>query len=410
MACPYDVPKYNARRGIVRKCDMCSQRLAVGEAPACAQACPQSAIRIRLVTTRDVIGDCEANAFLPGAPDPQLTLPTTNYKSARPLPRNTLPADYYSVRPGHRHLPLVVMLVLTQLSVGAFLVELLLRSRSVIGAELPPDWGPVHSISALACGVLALAASTCHLGRPQYAFRAVLGLGHSWLSREIVAFGIFAGLATLDAGVSWLWPVVDNRRGSLHSALGLSVVACGLAGVFCSVMIYHVTRRPFWKATRGFSRFFLTTFVLGICTTLVTSLIAAACSESLTVGQVLTGYGRDLIGWLMVASAAKLVCEAFDFLHLRERSATPLKRSAQLLAGELWGIQFARFAAGAVGGLALPALLLRAIAAPAGTGFSQGFLAAVIVVSFVALLVGELLERHLYFTASVALRMPGGLT
>ena len=31
-----------------------------------------------------------------------------------------------------------------------------------------------------------------HLGRPQYAYRAVIGLRHSWLSREIVAFGLFA--------------------------------------------------------------------------------------------------------------------------------------------------------------------------------------------------------------------------
>ena len=28
MKCPYDVPKYSAHRGIVRKCDMCSSRLA----------------------------------------------------------------------------------------------------------------------------------------------------------------------------------------------------------------------------------------------------------------------------------------------------------------------------------------------------------------------------------------------
>ena len=35
--CPYDVPQYNASKGIVRKCDMCHDRLAVGEAPACVQ-------------------------------------------------------------------------------------------------------------------------------------------------------------------------------------------------------------------------------------------------------------------------------------------------------------------------------------------------------------------------------------
>ena len=35
LACPYEVPKYHAGKGIVRKCDMCSSRLEVGEAPAC---------------------------------------------------------------------------------------------------------------------------------------------------------------------------------------------------------------------------------------------------------------------------------------------------------------------------------------------------------------------------------------
>src|SRR6266704_1495116 len=44
-----EVPQYSGRLGIVRKCDMCYHRLAVGEAPACAQACPSEAIRITIV-------------------------------------------------------------------------------------------------------------------------------------------------------------------------------------------------------------------------------------------------------------------------------------------------------------------------------------------------------------------------
>src|SRR4029453_18536902 len=58
LKCPYDVPKYSERRGIVRKCDMCASRLAVNEAPACVQACPSEAISIRVVDRNEVAERC----------------------------------------------------------------------------------------------------------------------------------------------------------------------------------------------------------------------------------------------------------------------------------------------------------------------------------------------------------------
>src|SRR5262249_32729631 len=132
----------------------------------------------------------EASSFLPGAPALDDTLPTTAYRTRAELPRNLLPADFYSVRPEQAHPPLAVMLVLTQLSVGTFGVEL--RRRGALGADGP---GPFQAWIALLLCLAALCASVLHLGRPRYAFRAVLGLGTSWLSREILAFSLFAGLA-----------------------------------------------------------------------------------------------------------------------------------------------------------------------------------------------------------------------
>ncbi len=103
LACPYEVPKYHPGKGIVRKCDMCSGRLAVGEAPACVQACPHQAIAIKTVDILRIVEDTEAAVFLPTAPDPHITLPTTTYKTKQPFPRNLLPADYFRVDKQHTH-------------------------------------------------------------------------------------------------------------------------------------------------------------------------------------------------------------------------------------------------------------------------------------------------------------------
>ena len=46
-ACPYGVPSYDWDNplGLIGKCEMCADRLAEGDKPACAEACPNGAIR-----------------------------------------------------------------------------------------------------------------------------------------------------------------------------------------------------------------------------------------------------------------------------------------------------------------------------------------------------------------------------
>src|SRR5262249_28588087 len=155
-----------------------------GEAPACVQSCPSGAIRITTVEREEAAANCETGIFLPGAPDPQFTQPTTHYRTNRVFPRNTLPADYFSVRPEHAHWRLVLMLVLTQLSVGAFLTALLIEHLP--GSPGPSGIRSADAVGALLFGLIALASSTLHLGRPHLAYRVVVGLRSSWLSREIL--------------------------------------------------------------------------------------------------------------------------------------------------------------------------------------------------------------------------------
>src|SRR5690606_6769860 len=42
--CPFNIPRLSKKDGKAYKCTFCSDRVAAGEAPACAKACPTGAI------------------------------------------------------------------------------------------------------------------------------------------------------------------------------------------------------------------------------------------------------------------------------------------------------------------------------------------------------------------------------
>jgi formate dehydrogenase iron-sulfur subunit len=43
-ACPYDIPRYDERMGVMAKCTMCIDRVKGGMLPACVKACPTGAM------------------------------------------------------------------------------------------------------------------------------------------------------------------------------------------------------------------------------------------------------------------------------------------------------------------------------------------------------------------------------
>ena len=407
LKCPYDVPKYSPSKGIVRKCDMCSSRLAVGEAPACVQACPTQAIRIAIVNKQDVAENAEANLFLPGAPEPGYTLPTTIYKTNKPLPANLLPADYYSAAPQHAHLPLVLMLVLTQMSVGAFLVDQVLSGVALAtGSGVVPAARTLHLGAAFVLGMIGLAASTFHLGRPWLAYRAIIGWRTSWLSREVLAFGGFAAAATAYAAIPWLEFLGLPVSQTWERVLGGAVAISGLAGVGCSVMLYASTRRILWNPFYTGVKFLLTCLVLGIPLALLIRLAVAATSSG-TIDLAMQESGGTLCQSLIGFMAAKLIVEAAIFGWLSSRTFTPLRRTAVLMTGCLAGVTQARFAVGGLGGVALPGLLMLTCTQPGVATPQPGLIIASLALMLVLIFVGEFLERYLFFAAVVAPKMPG---
>lgn len=405
LTCPYEVPQFSKKRGIVRKCDMCSDRLEAGEAPACVQACPNEAIAIQIVDVGEVIEGAQADGFLPGAPSPGITHPTTQYHARRALPANVLPADFHRVREGHEHNALVLMLVLTQLSVGAFAVQFALDQG---------DWPafsamrPVQAPIALLFGLIALGGSTAHLGRPQYVFRALIGLKTSWLSREALLFGLFAPASIAYAALAWqgnllprlgLAPLTATAEHASLLALGAFVTLMGLGGVACSVMLYKVTRRQWWSGARTAVKFYMTAAILGLGTTLAIFVTVSALGAELASRAAIV---RTCAEALAAAVAVKLLVELSVFASLHDKQLGELKRTALLLKGPLQGWLWSRVALGLLGGIAVP------LALP-GLASSPGACAAAALFSVAALIAGELLERALFFRAVSAPKMPGAV-
>lgn len=185
--CPYDAPRYDDDRGVMTKCTFCAHRLEGGLAPACVSACPTGAL--------------SAGPRPPGRGEPAFhglgafglgpSLVIVPPRRSSP-PEGLLPDDA-GVPPTFPPRPRKITL---RSEIGLLVFTLALPALAAWfagGLRLPERRPPVTLFAAVAA--VAIALSTAHLGRPLRAWRAVLGLGTSWLSREIVAAGLFVTLA-----------------------------------------------------------------------------------------------------------------------------------------------------------------------------------------------------------------------
>lgn len=384
--CPYEAPQFNAERHMVTKCDFCHNRLEDQLLPACVAACPSGAIEIEAISPETWRQDLtQANA--PGVPDAAITVSTTRITVPADKAHTLDRIDDYRLKPEKPHFTLILMTVLTQLSVGGFLALFLaeILSRFSEPSLLLQKFLQAGPIAMLVAAGIALTTSVFHLGRPVFAYRALKMWRRSWISREVLFFTLFAGLASVYSLLRWL--ALSPPAGVMES-LGVLVAATGIAGVYSSAKIYMVPARPSWNNIRTPIAFYATAFLLGPLAALFTLVWQTGSNGSGLIGKV-------LVALVLSAGFCQFGSIFVKLFYILSREEHELRGSAKLLT------QWFRIPFLSRIGTLLLALL--------GTPFIL-FGGAIFVVGaiFTLTLFSELLGRYLFFVSVVPKNRPEG--
>jgi anaerobic dimethyl sulfoxide reductase subunit B (iron-sulfur subunit) len=261
-ACPYGAPQYDLSQGVVTKCDFCFDNLDAGLPPSCVAACPLRVLNFGDMEETNHAEKCLNLWQLPGSnhpyplPDysrtePHLTIkvhPGMNYALEKKvsnleevIPPQPLMKD---LRKPFRDIPLVVFTLGVQMAVGMAVCGLLLP-------QLPPGALVMIGVVLVFGGLI----SFLHLGCKRNAWRAVVHLKKSWLSREILMTGMFSIAWAVSTGVQLTWVAPPPRWPMAILGIGLT---------YCMSRVYMLRAVPRWNSWRTPVSFLLCTILLGI--------------------------------------------------------------------------------------------------------------------------------------------------
>jgi len=185
--CPYDAPKYSYTNGVIEKCTLCEDRLKNDLKPACANLCPTGALDY------DEIGSYMEYSGLDGFPEKELdpAIKIIPLRKEHILPeidrldetsRKRISEKIIKPIPGKVNMRNEWMLVIFSI-MSALMVGLMY-------ANFFNDF-PVNPWIFMGSGCIIGLLTFLHLGKKVRAWRSVLNIKESWLSREILSFGVF---------------------------------------------------------------------------------------------------------------------------------------------------------------------------------------------------------------------------
>jgi anaerobic dimethyl sulfoxide reductase subunit C (anchor subunit) len=134
--------------------------------------------------------------------------------------------------------PLVAFTALSPIAIGGLAGLVAVRENPRIGV----DWS---AMAVLGIALLALLSSALHLGRPLRAYRAMARVSTSWLSREVVLFGVFVLLLAAYAA-----PIHASAWDESRGLLGVLASVVGGLSLWATGEVYRLPSRPAWNHWR----------------------------------------------------------------------------------------------------------------------------------------------------------------
>jgi Fe-S-cluster-containing dehydrogenase component/DMSO reductase anchor subunit len=228
-ACPFDAPKYNNERGIIEKCNFCYHRIKEGEIPACALNCPTGALsfgEIPDVSNPNAVGLSSQPIF------PKISVKGEEVHNS--VPMHDLNASgsneidikrFHKSKNEHTISPMHEWPIAVFTFIGALL-------NGWIWATIIPKSIEINFWTFGFLGAIGIVLSAMHLGKPLKSYLSILNIKTSWLSREILLFGLFIFLGFL---------------GLLLQSTVILIIASliGLGFLVSVEMVYSLTKKKY---------------------------------------------------------------------------------------------------------------------------------------------------------------------
>ena len=302
-----------------------------------------------------------------------------------------------------REWALVTFTILSQMSVGSFLVLGVVHFFSIRKAGLE-EADRLSDRALLAIGpvlILAFLASLLHLGNPLNAPRAIMNFSNSWLSREITFGILFAGAGGLFAIMQWR----KISSFTVRNVIAWVAVLFGLAHIFSMAQIYRLETQPVWDTIATPITFFTTTVMLGLLAMSVgfVANYAYVKKNNPDCAEVQCDLLHSTLKWISIFAMLSLGVEFVVlpvYISYLATSTTAVG-AAVMLASDYSVVLIARLVLAFVGAGVLGVFLYQAASTPG----KEQTLSNLVYGAFLLVFASEVLGRVLFYATHIQIRI-----